>query len=107
MEVFSHHSHNGVGFFVESDRASDDLRVSSEASPPQTVAQNDDLISAGLAILRSKGSPQGGRRSQCGEETGGDKGSGQPLRLRSVSQIEVTRSDGHQMLQSVILLSQV
>ena len=78
-KALRHHADHRVWLVVERDCRTDDVGTRAEAVLPETVAEDDDLRTAGHVLVLSKGAAEIGPHAQHVEEAGGDVRSGQPL----------------------------
>src|ERR1051326_5101330 len=55
IEIGRHDADDRRGMTVEIDRLPDDIRIAAEASLPQRVTENRDVVVAGSVFLRGEG----------------------------------------------------
>src|SRR5437867_1662573 len=79
-----HDSHNGVGPLAESDRASDQVRVTAKMSLPEAVAGHQHRIAARLSFVLKKGATDQRPHTKNVKEVR-TRGDSRELYLRSTS----------------------
>src|SRR5512140_1449487 len=72
IKAGGHDAGDDGGFTVQHDGMTDQLRVGSEHTPPQTVAEHDFVRPVGSEITSLKLTPEGGPSGGDGEEVLGN-----------------------------------
>ena len=62
-----------TGAVIQPDRAPDDSRVCAEATPPDRVAQHDDLVSTFDFVMACERAAESGSNANDIEESGSEK----------------------------------
>src|SRR5258705_7800917 len=85
-KVLWHYANNYVALSVERNRLVQDACVSSEASLPQTVTQNNDRCCTGLVFIIGEDPTEPGIDAQNWKQIGGNLASDNTFRLSNTSQ---------------------
>ena len=80
-ETRGHYTNNGVVFAIQPDGVANERSIGSEAALPDLVAENDDMIPAGLVFAGFEGATELRRDTQHAEIVGRDGCGAERLRL--------------------------
>ena len=72
MKARRHNAYHSVGSAAESDSLADQGRIGAEAAPPESVADEDDLVAAGTVFFFQECATQARLYAEDREQTGVD-----------------------------------
>src|SRR4051812_8273499 len=102
-EVGLHDADDGRRNAIEHYRATDDRTVGAEATHPERVTQDHDVLVPGNLIVLGEGSPEQWRHAKRGKEARPHARASQPLRFAPGGEVEVRVLDERHLLEDMVL----
>ena len=91
VERRAHHTDHGISRVAQHNLGADDCRITAEATPPESLAENHDRRARGWSVAVDEGSPDDRLDAERGEQVGRAADSAQSLGLADVAKV-ATRS---------------